>query len=86
MVRSVGPGLARPHLRLGRQRPDMLRCEGAGRTAHAGVRRFFATARPVTSRTRRAITRRSPPLRQHPRQRDRESDHADHGHPHHYAF
>ena len=46
MVRSVGPGLARPHLRLGRQRPDMLRCEGAGRTAHAGVRRFFATARP----------------------------------------
>ena len=25
MVRSVGPGLARPHLRLGRQRPDMLR-------------------------------------------------------------
>jgi len=27
MVRSVGPGRARPHLRLGRQCEDMLRCE-----------------------------------------------------------
>jgi hypothetical protein len=66
MVRSVGPGLARPHLRLGRQRPDMLRCEGAGRTAHAGVRRFFLRRRrppghlPDAAADHRAVTTPSP--------------------------